>query len=193
MDGEGDAESDDEEENQEKEEYEEGHKIQKLKGKTGPIIVNDQIIKNNILDSRDLLFLRKDNSVYFVDTNGKPLDSGSQKLFERNEISHLENLALGKAKVIKYKKYYHLVLPISEGQREGPTITFIQISAVIKDLRSVTEELKLETIIIAKTDHINNVPWSNIKTALQLIFVDSSIKLIICNGLVKYLKIFDLR
>ena len=30
------------------------------------------------------------------------------------------------------------------------------------------------------------MPWSNIKTALQLIFMDSSTKLIICNGLVKY-------
>ena len=124
MNGESDAESDNEEENQEKEEFEEGHKIQKLKGKTGPIIVNDQIMKNNILDSPELLFLRKDNVAYFVDTNGRPLDSGSQKLFERNEIPHLENLVLGKAKVIKYKKYYHLALPISEGQREGPTITF---------------------------------------------------------------------
>ena len=162
LDGEGDAESDNEEENQEKEEFEEGHKIQKLKGKTGPIIVNDQIIKNNILDSRDLLFLRKDNVAYFVDTNGRPLDSGSQKLFERNKIPRLE--AQGKAKVVKYKKYYHLALPISEGQREGPTMT--QISVVIKDLRSVTEELKLETINIVKTDHVNNVPWSNIKTAI---------------------------
>ena len=76
LDGEGDAESDNEEENQEKEEFE-GHKIQKLKGKTGPIIVNDQIIKNNILDFRDLLFLRKDNVAYFIDTNGRPLDSDS--------------------------------------------------------------------------------------------------------------------
>jgi len=36
-------------------------------------IVEDQIIKNNILDSRGLLFLRKDNTAYFVDTDGKPL------------------------------------------------------------------------------------------------------------------------
>ena len=141
------------------------------KGKTGPIIVNDHIIKNNILDSREQLFLRKNiflrnNIAYFVDTNGRPLDLGSQKLFERNEISRLGDLALGKVKVVKYKKSY-LALPISKRQCEGPMMTFTQISAVIKDLRSVTEELKLETINIVKTDHVNNVPWSNIKTALQ--------------------------
>ncbi|KAG5318833.1 POL4 protein, partial [Pseudoatta argentina] len=178
--------NDNEEENQEKKEFEEGHKIQKLKGKTGLIIVNDQIMENNILDSRELLFLRKDNVAHFVDTNGRPLDLGSQKLFERNEMPCLGDLALGKAKVIKYKKHYHLALPVSEGQREGPTMTLTQTFAVIKDLRFVTENLKLETVSIAKTDYVNNVLWSNIKTALQLVIVDSTAKLITCNVLVKY-------
>jgi len=48
-----------------------------------PTITDIQTFKSNIIDSRDLLFLRKDNIAYFVDINGKPLDSGSQKLFER--------------------------------------------------------------------------------------------------------------
>lgn len=63
-----------------------------------PTISNIQTIKNNIIDSRDLLFLRKDNVAYFVDTNGKPLDFGSQKLFEQNEIPNLSFLTLGEAK-----------------------------------------------------------------------------------------------
>jgi len=41
----------------------------------------DSAISKITMDSRDL-FLRKNNVVYFVDINGKPLDSGSQKLFE---------------------------------------------------------------------------------------------------------------
>jgi len=57
-----------------------------------PAITNIQTFKNNVIDSRDLLFLRKDNIAYFVDINGKPLDSGSQKLFERNEIPSLGSL-----------------------------------------------------------------------------------------------------
>jgi len=77
-----------------------------------PIITDIQTFKGNIIDSCDLLFLRKDNIAYFVD--GKPLDSGSQKLFERNEIPNLGSLILGKVKAIKYKKYYHIALPVSE-------------------------------------------------------------------------------
>ena len=58
MDGEDDIEIDNEEENQEEEEFEEEHKIQKLKGKIRLIIVNDQTIENNILDSRTIIFAK---------------------------------------------------------------------------------------------------------------------------------------
>ncbi|XP_029665661.1 uncharacterized protein LOC115237035 [Formica exsecta] len=45
--------------------------------------------------------------VYFVDTQGRPLDSGSQKLFERKELPNLGSLVLGKQFrwAAKYNKY----------------------------------------------------------------------------------------
>ncbi|KAG5314864.1 POL2 protein, partial [Pseudoatta argentina] len=89
-------------------------------------------------------------------------------------------------KVVKYKKHYQLALSISEGQRQGPTMTLIYHFRRNKRFTVVTENLKLETVSIAKTDYVNNVLWSNIKTALQLVVMDSTIKLIICNGLIKY-------
>ncbi|XP_011871373.1 PREDICTED: uncharacterized protein LOC105563955, partial [Vollenhovia emeryi] len=151
-----------------------------------PTIVDIQTTNSNVIETRDLLFLRKDNVAYFVDTNGTPLDSGSQKLFERNDIPSLNALILGKAKAIKHKKYHHMVLPVSEGLREGPTMTLTHVDTVIRDLRKTADQLKLETVGIAKTDSINNVPWSNIKPLLRLNFIDSETKLIICNGLIKY-------
>jgi len=65
-------------------------------------------------------------------------------------------------------------------------MTMNQISTAIKNLRNTIDKLNLETLSIAKTDFINNVSWSNIKSLLQLTFIDSAIKLIICNGLIKY-------
>ena len=53
------------------------------------LLKNQSVVKNNTVDFWELLFLRKDNIAYFVDTNEKPLDYGSQKLFERNEIPSL--------------------------------------------------------------------------------------------------------
>ncbi|KAL6253461.1 hypothetical protein P5V15_015307 [Pogonomyrmex californicus] len=143
------------------------------------MIIKDQIVKNNIIDLRELFFLRKDNLTYFVDTSGKPLDSDSQKLFERNELPKLSNLTLGEARVIKYKNYYHLILTVSEEQR-GPTITLTQITLALMNVRKLIDELKLETISIAKIEMINNVPRSNIKARIQLIFINVPTKLIIC-------------
>ncbi|KAG5311375.1 POL3 protein, partial [Pseudoatta argentina] len=114
----------------------------------------------------------QEEDLYFVNKNENRglKDKLLQKLFERNEIPHLEDLILGKVRTIKYKH----ALPISEGRRESLTMTF------------AAEELNLETFSITKTDYLNNVLWSNIKTALQLTFVNSSTKIIICNGLGKY-------
>jgi len=63
------------------------------------------------------LFFRKDNITYFVDINGKLLDFGSQKLFEQNKIPNF-SYPKKKAKAIKYKKYYHVALPVSKEQRK---------------------------------------------------------------------------
>jgi len=57
-------------------------------------------------------------------------------------------------------------LPVSDGQREGPTMTLSQILTVVKDLRTIIKKLKLETVSIAKTDFVNNVPWNDIKDLL---------------------------
>ncbi|KAL6421668.1 hypothetical protein ACFW04_014483 [Cataglyphis niger] len=115
------------------EENEEDIINQNLKArKVKPAIIENRITKSNIIDSRELLFLRKDNVAYFVDTQGKPLDSGSQKLFERNGLPNMGSLVLGDTKAIKYKNHYHMALPISEAQREGPTVTLNHIIALRK-------------------------------------------------------------
>jgi len=60
------------------------------------------------------------------------------------------------------------------------------IARTIKDLREIVDDLNLETLSIAKTDFVNNVPWDNIKIQLQIAFLNAPTKLIICNGLIKY-------
>jgi len=62
-------------------EEEENNINKTFKTEDKPTIITSQTIRNNVIESRDLLFLRKDNIAYFVDTYDKPLDSGSQKLF----------------------------------------------------------------------------------------------------------------
>ena len=71
-------------------------------------------------------------------------------------------LTLDQAKAIKYKGHYHIILPVSEGQCEGPTMTLNHIITAIKELRNIIINLKLETLSITKINYINNVLWINI-------------------------------
>jgi len=49
-------------------------------------------------------------------------------------------------------------LPVSEEQRKSPTMTMNQIATAIKNLRNTVDKLNLQTLGIAKTDFVNNVP-----------------------------------
>ncbi|KAL6266190.1 hypothetical protein P5V15_003050 [Pogonomyrmex californicus] len=153
--------NDKEEENDEETDDEEGSEIinegnkELSTNKLKPTIIDNKLIKNNVVDFRELLFLRKDNVAYFVDVNGNPLDSGVQKLFERNELPTLNELTLCRPQVVKRKNYFHVALPIDEGLKEGPIMILNYITQTLIKLRKITEELKLETISIAKTDFIS--------------------------------------
>lgn len=91
--------------------------------------------------------------MYFVASDGNFLDSGSQKLLKQNSLPNLRSLTLGK--LIKYKNFFHVALPIIE--RQSLTIILNQISIVINNLCNIIKDLKLETISIAKMETINTV------------------------------------
>ena len=50
----------------------------------------------------------------------------------------------------------------------------------------MVEELNIESISIAKSPHINNVLWEENLATLKIAFLDSTIKIIICNGITQY-------
>ncbi|XP_025161592.1 uncharacterized protein LOC112590101, partial [Harpegnathos saltator] len=150
------------------------------------INTKSQSKESNLIDSRDLHFLRKDNLLYFTDISGNPVDDGGNKLFERQEMPKVTNLSISIAKFIKRNKRYHIILPISEDQKEGPTMILKNITQAIINLRQTAESMNLASISVAKSGYILNVPWNDIKTKFQTGFLDSAIRIIICKGLIKY-------
>lgn len=60
-------------ENEEQEDGNQNQVISKVCKK--PTVINIQTFKENIIETRDLLFLRKDNITYLTDTNGTCLFS----------------------------------------------------------------------------------------------------------------------
>ena len=63
--------------------------------------------------------MRKANYVYFVTTNGTPLDNGSKSLEKRWTLPKLKNLQKGTAKEIKKENYYHFAFPIEEEAKDN--------------------------------------------------------------------------
>ncbi|KAL6268253.1 hypothetical protein P5V15_001368 [Pogonomyrmex californicus] len=120
------------------EENEELSSIDKL----NPTIIDYKLMKNNVVDSHELLFLRKDNIAYFVDVDGNPLDFGARKLLECNELPTFNELALCRPQVVKRKNYFHMALPIDEELREGPTMILNYITQTLMELKYNSDEIK---------------------------------------------------
>ena len=56
----------------------------------------------------------------------------------------------------------------------------------------MVEKLKLESVSIAKSPHINNVRREEILTTLKIAFINSTVKIIICIGTKIYTTVFTM-
>lgn len=108
------------------------------------------------------------------------------KLFERQKIPRLTELIIDVPKLIKRKKGYHIILPISEDQKEGPTLILTYIDQAITSLRAIAEEINLSSISIAVSEYILDVPWKDIKIKFHTAFSGSNVRIIICKNIIKY-------
>ena len=70
------------------------------------------ITRENIVECRDQLTMRKDNYAYFVTTNGTPLGNGSKTLEKREYLPKFKHIQKGIAKGIKKRNYYYFALPM---------------------------------------------------------------------------------
>ena len=57
--------------------------------------------RDNIVYCREKLFMRKNNYLYFVSTDGNPLDEGARQLKELEKLPRLESLELGETQANK--------------------------------------------------------------------------------------------
>ena len=130
--------------------------------------------------------MRKDNYVYFVSNKGEPRDIGSKLLEKCGKSSDFRNLQKGIIQKLRKGNQYHFVLPIEDEFKEGLGETTKDITLAIYSLHSMVTELNIKSISIAKSPHINNVLWKEILATLKIAFFDSTIKIIICNGITQY-------
>ncbi|XP_043475954.1 uncharacterized protein LOC122507359 [Leptopilina heterotoma] len=109
-----------------------------------PPVQEKQSTSNKILiECRDQLTMRKDNYLYFVSTNGTPLDNGSKSLTKKSILPKFNNLQKGLVKEFKKGKYYHFALPIQENVKENLTDTLNTIKSCFNSLLSISDKLNI--------------------------------------------------
>ena len=56
----------------------------------------------------------------------------------------------------------------------------------IHSLHELSQKFELRSIRISKTSRINHIPWEEVKSIFDLIFPNSTTKIIVCNGMTQY-------
>lgn len=137
-----------------------------------------------IIETRDHLYMRRDNYVYFLNIEGEPCDKGSQGLYERKELPTFTNLVAGEVQVEKKGQKYHIAIIIRLDQGIGNTLE--NIKQGIQTLSAIIEQFKLQTINMAKTPEIGKIQWSTIISEIKIGLNGIRVKLIICLGIVQH-------
>ena len=146
----------------------------------------DPNLKCQIIETRDLIQVRRDNIVYFVSSNGSPCDVGAAKLIEFNKIETQQTLKHLEIKHTKRNKSNQFAVCIRGENPESISTVKDNLYTLLKHLKDLLIELKLNEISIARSDYIENLPWSDIVILLKIVFQDVPIKIIVCKGTLKY-------
>ena len=147
----------------------------------------NKLNNNRITETKDLIHFRTDNVAYFVSTDNEPCDEGAKKLFTNKKVNLTPNLSIGEVqKTPRSNNKFYFALCIKNQMSESIQIIKENLSQSLIILRSLLLESNQNEISFAKTNQIENLPWEEIIKIMKFAFEDSNIKIIICNGSLKY-------
>ncbi|KAL7287676.1 hypothetical protein TKK_0018073 [Trichogramma kaykai] len=136
-----------------------------------------------LAECKDAIESRRNIVVYFSDSNGKPLDTGGQRLLENNKISGDLKISTGDI-AVNSKNYFALC--IKDTNSISQEILIKHIETCFSSLKNKLTSLKASNFSIAKSKTIEDIEWSEILKIIRKIFHESSIKIIICSGKLIY-------
>ena len=88
--------------------------------------------------------------------------------------------------MLKKGNYYHLALPIKKKTKDNLSQILNNIKLSIDSLHELSQQFKLRSISISTTSRINHIPGEEVKSIFDLIFVNSTTKIIVSNGITQY-------
>ena len=147
--------------------------------------LNVQEIKlENVKYTKDLLYLRKDNMLYFLDEKGKPLENGAKELIKNGRIECYGKNEVNTCNIQTYKtkNYFGIIIDTSE------SITKIKenIKNMLLQLKEKILKSKIQIISITESNYIANLPVVEAIQLISDIFKNTIIKILICKGTLQY-------
>ena len=139
-----------------------------------------------IIMCKEKLYMRKDNYLNFITTQGEQCDEGAKQLQMHNKLPNFQQTEVGVPKVIKVNKKVHIALPLRSEMRVGLGVIEERLNLLTKNLNDVLKTLLFESISIAKSETIENLKWDIIITKLNKIFEENQVKLITCLSEIRY-------
>ena len=141
----------------------------------------------NIVESKELLHFRRDSVTYFVASNGDPYDEGCSNFIEANKILAKQALQIGSVNETKWNNNKYLFrLCIREEIPESQEIIKNNLRVTFKLLPESLIIKKIKEFSIAKSSYIENISWNDVIKLIKEIFMDNSIKTIVCKGNLEY-------
>ena len=129
--------------------------------------------------------MRKDSYLYFVSTDGSPIDEGSRQLKDLGKLRS-ENLTTGEPRVIKANKRLHFVLPLRGESKNSVWVTMDILAQMFKKLGKLLAVNQIASVSMAKSSSIENMDFRDILTCLRRELNKNNVKIIICRGLIQH-------
>jgi len=109
--------------------------------------------KHSIINSRDKIFMRKENYLYFLTVDGKPCDEGAKELQKQNLIPKIKEARLGSLIEIKRGNKFHLIFICKNNINDEMTKENLQ--KLSSNLRKSLIRNSIKILNIAKTKEID--------------------------------------
>lgn len=138
---------------------------------------------HSIINSRDQIFMHKENYLYFMSADGKPCDNGSKILQERRLIPQMTNAETGKVTLIKKGNKVHFIFICKN--KINDTVTKEILHQLSISFHKILTNTPIKILSVAKTPEIDGFKWNSILNYIRKSLIGFPIKLIICHGLVK--------
>jgi len=140
----------------------------------------------NFIACREKIFMRRDNYLYFVATDGTPCDEGSRQLNNHRRLTFLGNLSIGEVKVVQKNKKYQFAIAVKDNTPLSTEEVVINLQKSTETLKLLLIKHKIKSISMAISKEIENFEWNKISKILKDNLKGIPTRIIVCRGLIKY-------